>query len=185
MPKLKISFRGSKAQKERAKDILDLIPRISQLSEGDVRLKIQDLIDEHDLTAHILVNGNGVWSRKRIIKNLRRILTHGTLYDRERPIYAPVGSTLRLPNGATPILSKYFYQFLHLCCGSIAHYNIHGWIHQYPTADNLKKFFKRNEFGKRVLDWIPEWHSDARRIVEEIEQMLFPFETFMKTRADN
>lgn len=185
MTKLKISFRGHKAQKERAKTLVSELPPIEQLKERVARLIIQDLIDHHDLKVNILVNGNTVWSKKRIIRNLKRILKHGTLYDARRPMYAPVGSMLRLPNGAAPVLSKYFYEFLTSCCGSIAHYNIHGWIHQYPTADNLKKFFKRNEFGKRVSDWIPEWYSDARRIVEEIEQMLFPFETFMKARADN
>lgn len=182
---LKISLRGNKAQKQRARELLDTIPLLEARPEAEARLKIQDLIDEYDLKAAILVNGNSVWSKKRIIRNLKRILKRGTLYDENKPIYTPVGSMLRLPNGAAPILSKYFYQFLHLQCGSIAHYNIHGWIHHYPTIDSLKKFFKSNEFGKKVSEWIPEWYADARRIVEEIEQLLFPFQTYMKSRKTN
>lgn len=182
MTKLNISFRGNKTQKETAKGALGLIPNLEQMKEAEARLKIQDLIDEHDLKASILVNGNTVWSKKRILRNLDRIMKHGTLYLRRSPRYVPVGSMLRFPQGGTPVLSKYFYKFLHLDCGSIAHYNIHGWICHYPTVDYLKKFFMKNEFGKRVVDWIPDWYADAKRIVEEIEQKLFPFQTFMKAR---
>ena len=77
------------------------------------------------------------------------------------------------------MLSKYFYEFLHLDCGSIAHYNIHGWIAEYPTLEHLKKFFRRNEFGRRVLDYIPYWHTDAKRIVEAIEIQLYPVESYI------
>lgn len=187
MSKLKISFRGHKAQKERTKDVLGDIAKISQMKECDARLKIQDLIDEHDLKASILVNGNTVWSKKRIMRNLKRIVKHGTLYDgRKRIRYIPLGSMLYMPATPAdfkPILSRYFYDFLTSCCGSIAHYNIYGWIHYYPTVDYLKKFFETNEFGKPVRDWIPGWHTDAKRIVEEIEQKLFPFQTFLKSKT--
>lgn len=152
------------------------------MKESEARLKIQDLIDEYDLKASILVNGNTVWSKKRILRNLDRIMKHETLYLRRSPRYVPIGSMLRLPQGGTPVLSKYFYEFLHLECGSIAHYNIHGWICHYPTVDYLKKFFEKNEFGKQVIDWIPDWYTDAKRIVEEIEQKLFPFQTFLKNK---
>lgn len=125
--------------------------------------------DTHNLKATILFNGNTVWSKTRILRNLRRIMKHGTLYNQDQ--HKP------------PILSHYFYTFLHLDCGSIAHYDIHGWIHKYPTIDELKAFFKRNEFGKRVLDDIPAWHTDARAIVQAIEERLFPFQTFLKSRT--
>lgn len=179
---LKISYRGHKREKETAKEVLSNIPNLPRMKESEARLKIQDAIDEHDLKAKILVNGNTVWSKKKILRNLDRIMKHGTLYDRQRPRYMPVGSMLRIPTGGAPLLSKYFYNFLTLCCGSIAHYDINGWICHYPTVDYLKKFFMRNEFGKRVLDWIPDWYADAKRIVEEIEHKLFPFQTYMKTR---
>lgn len=138
------------------------------MKEPGVRLQAQELIDKHHLKASILINGNAVWSKTRVLTNLNRIMKNGTLYneDQKKP----------------PILSHYFYQFLHQVCGSTAHYNIHGWIHKYSTIEHLKRFFKKNEFGERVLDWIPKWRTDARVIVEEIEKKLFPFESYMKTR---
>lgn len=182
---LKISYRGHKKEKETAKEALSRIPNLTQMKEPEARLKIQDVIDEHNLKAAILVNGNTVWSRKRILRNTDQIIKHGTLYGEKRVRWIPLGSMLYMPATPAdfkPVLSKYFYGFLISCCGSIAHYNIHGWIHHYPTVDYLKKFFQRNEFGKPVRDWIPGWYTDAKRIVEEIEQKLFPFQTFLKNK---
>lgn len=148
-----------------ASDIIKKTPGLTRVREGKARLLIQDAIDQHNLKATVLVNGNIVWSKKKILRNLERIIRHGTLYN---------------PNqDKPPILSHYFYEFLHLDCGSIAHYDIHGWIHKYPTLEHLKNFFRKNEFGKRVLDDIPAWHTDAKRIVEAIERKLFPWQTYM------
>jgi len=182
---LKISYRGHKKEKKTAKEILSSIPNLARMKEPEARLKIQDAIDEYDLKVAILVNGNTIWSQKRILRNLAQIIKHGTLYGEKRVRWIPLGSTLHMPATPAdfkPVLSKYFYSFLTSCCGSIAHYNIYGWIHHYPTVDYLKKFFQRNEFGKPVRDWIPGWYTDAKRIVDEIEQKLFPFQTFLKNK---
>jgi len=149
-------------------------------SEAVDRLLIQKAIDEHNLKADILYDGNGVWSLERILKNMRRIIKHGTLYDCQRPRYIPIGSMLRVPEGGKPILSEYFYEFLHLNCGTIAHYNIQGWIAHYPTVDDLKRLFKKNEYGKPVLEDVPGWKTDVKRIVEHIYMLLFPFESYLK-----
>lgn len=165
---VKITYFGSEKDIAKAVTVIKRYRSLPRMTEPKARLKIQKLIDKHNLKASILVNGNTVWSKKRILANLRRIMKHGILYnlDQEKP----------------PILSHYFYQFLHLECGSIAHYDIHGWIHKYPRVEHLKEFFRKNEFGKGVLEWIPGWKTDARAIVQEIEKVLFPFETYMKTR---
>jgi len=160
----KITYYGSETEITHAIAVLKQHVHVKIMKEADARLLIQKLIDEHHLKATIHVNNNTVWSKDRILKNLERILNEGKLYNEK------------------PILSHYFYQFLHLVCGSTAHTDIHGWISKYPTAEHLKKFFKQNEFGKRVLDWIPGWHTDAKAIVETIETKLFPFETYMRTR---
>jgi len=164
-----IIYHGSERDIIKAAKVLKKHRSLSRMKEPEARLKIQSLIDEHDLKATILVNGNVVWSKKRILQNLQRIMKHGALYTIE--------------DDEQPILSHYFYEFLHLCCGSIAHYDINGWISKYPTVDHLKQFFMKNEFGKRVLDWIPEWKTDAKEIVKEIEQTLFPFQSYMKTKT--
>jgi hypothetical protein len=192
----KIRLTGQKKAVERAKKLLFTIPGIDEEplkigdydyyttieSEESIRLKIQDLIDEHNIRAAIMVNENSVWSKKRILDNLQRIMLHGTLYNGEPPKYHQIGGVLRIPVGGKPILSKYFYEFLHLHCGSMAHFNIYGWVSQYPTVEDLKKFFKKNEYGKRVLDDVPSWHTDARNIVEAIEQQLFPLESYIYWR---
>ena len=175
-----ITIHGSRSEIEKAKSVLEGIPNLEVLKEPDARLVIQEAIDQHNLMAMILYDGNNVWSMKRILGNLQSIIKNGRLYDKNKPRWLPIGSMLRMPTGGEPILSKYFYDFLHLCCGSIAHYDIHGWIAEYPTLEDLKQFFRKNEYGKRVLDDIPMWKTDAKRIVEEIERQLFPFETYLK-----
>jgi hypothetical protein len=175
-----ITIHGSRSEIEKAKSVLEGIPNLEMLKESDARLVIQEAIDQHNLTAGILYDGNSVWSMKRILGNLQTIIKNGRLYDKDKPRWIPIESMLRMPTGGKPILSKYFYDFLHLQCGSIAHYDIQGWIAEYPTLEDLKQFFKKNEYGKRVLDYIPAWETDAKRIVEEIERQLFPFETYLK-----
>ena len=162
---------------------MEEIPSLKELSESKARLVIQESIDTHNLKASILYNGNTVWSKNRIIRNLNRIIQHGVLYNKQKPRFIPIGSMLRMPTIGDTILSKYFYNFLHLCCGSIAHYDIRGWVATYPTVDDLKAFFKKNEYGKRVLDYIPRWKTDVIEIVKAIETLLFPFEKFMESRT--
>ena len=153
------------------------------MEEPTARLKIQKLIDKHNIKASILFNGNGVYSKKRILRNLRIIINKGKLYRDQTPKYFVVGPLILPPDTGKLILTKYFYEFLHLCCGSIAHHNIYGWVTCYPTLEDLKQFFKKNEYGKRVLDDIPWWHTDAKKIVQAIERQLFPFEHFKKKHA--
>jgi len=144
-------------------------PRLENVKEANARLIIQQIIDQNHIKASILINGNSVWSKDRILRNLEQIIQYGTLYNEDQT--------------KPPILSHYFYQFLNQVCGSMAHCDISGWIHKYPSIEHLKKFFKSNEFGKRVLEFIPPDRADARAIVEAIEAKLFPFETYMKTRT--
>jgi len=165
---IKITYYGSEKDISKAVTVLKKHKNLETMSEPKARLLIQKLIDKHHLKASIMVNDNSVWSLERIIGNLEQIIKHGTLYNQDQ--------------SKPPILSHYFYQFLSLECGSIAHYDISGWIHRYPTIEHLKKFFRQNEFGKRVLDWIPKDHADSRAIVEAIEARLFPFQTYMQKR---
>ena len=164
----KITYYGSEKEIAKAVAILKKHRGLQRMSEGRARLVIQQLIDRHNLKATIHVNNNAVWSKKRILRNLRMIIKQGTLYDPDQD--------------KPPILSHYFYQFLNLCCGSIAHHDIYGWIRKYPTAEHLKHFFLKNELGERVLDYIPRRKTDARAIVREIEIALYPFQSYMKNR---
>jgi len=179
----RVEIIGSRQQITRAENVLlSRLSSLVSLKEPEARIRIQDVIDEYDLKADILYCGNTVWSRKQIIRNLKRIIKAGTLYDPKRLSYVPIGSMLRMPVVGKTILSKYFYEFLHLECGSIAHYNIQGWVTHYPTLEDLKQFFRKNEYGRRVLDSIPWWETDVRRIVQDIEDLLFPLQSYVRYR---
>jgi len=151
----RVEIIGSRQQITRAENVLlSRLSSLVSLKEPEARIRIQDLIDEYDLKADILYCGNTVWSRKQIIRNLKRIIKAGTLYDPKRLSYVPIGSMLRMPVVGKTILSKYFYKFLHLECGSIAHYNIQGWVTHYPTLEDLKQFFRKKgvRFNSMVGD---------------------------------
>ncbi len=175
---------GGKKDVEKAEALVSLIPDIKLLPESKARLLIQKTVEDNNLKATILFDGNSIWNSKRILANLRRIMQTGTLYNGKKPKYIPIGSMLRMPVVGQCILSDYFYDFLHGHCGSIAHYNKQGWVTEYPTVEDLKAFFMKNEFGHRVLDDIPEWMTDAKRVVEEIETTLFPLQSFMKSKQN-
>lgn len=180
---IKIEVRGQRKAVEKAQKILGpQLNQLEQMNEEDARLKIQDMIDEHRLAACIIVNGNSVWSKRRILGNARRIRETGRLYGEKTPHRELIAGVLYLPAKTDPILSKYFYEFLHQHCGSIAHYNIHGWIAEYPTLDHLKRFFRKNELGYRVIDYIPSYMADAKCIVEAIEMLLFPLESYVRSK---
>ena len=146
----RISIYGSEKETNKAAYIITTnLPDIKELDEPEARLKLQDLIDEKGIKASVLFDGNGVWSHKRILRDIRRVKKNGM----EK-------------------MTRYLYNFLTLCCGSIAHYNKYGWIDYYPDLSHFIEFFKRNEFGLRVLDDIPEWKTDCKRIVKDIEKEL-------------
>jgi len=181
-----IRILGSPKQLEKAQNILETMqPLLKTLGEAQTRLMIQDAIDENHLNASILHKGNRVWSRRKILRNLERIIEKGTLYGNKRVKWLRVNDSICLPETPAnfkPVLSKYFYEFLTLCCGSSAHYNLAGWIGIYPTLEDLKSFFQKNEHGKPVSEWIPEWKADAKRIVDDIERTLYPFRSYIKSR---
>ena len=146
-------------------------PILSSLSEKEARLLIQKIIDREKLRATVMFDGNIVWSFGKIIGNLKRIVKAGRLYSDGTPGEVRVGMMI-FPSEVKPILSKYFYKFLHLECGSIAHYSIHGWIGHYPTVEALRQFFMKNEYGKRVYDHVGWRYADVLRIVKEMERIL-------------
>lgn len=116
-------------------------------TESTARKIVQNIIDDKNIKADILYDGNTVWSKKRILRGVKRVKNNGM-----------------------KSMTKYLYKFLSLACGSIAHYSINGWIDCYPTFEHLRQFFKRNESGSRVLDYIPVWKSDVYNIVVDIEK---------------
>jgi hypothetical protein len=145
----RITLIGSAPKIAETSLLLNDISSLAQLQEPAARRAIQQCIDTHNIRTIIMFDGNTVWHKKRILADIRRVKTRGMLS-----------------------LTDYLYNFLSLSCGSIAHFNRLGWIATYPSIDHLRRFFRRNEYGQRVLDYIPLWKTDARVIVEEIEKIL-------------
>src|SRR5579872_6453091 len=51
------------------------------------------------------------------------------------------------------LLTQEAYTFIHLYCGSIAHFSIEGWKHTYrDLRDFLNFFLVRNEYGTCLID---------------------------------
>jgi hypothetical protein len=83
--------------------------------EKDVRIILQEKLDEEKFDFEddfVLVNGNSIWSLKKIMKELEDIKKSGT----------------------TSQISGYFYKFMHLNF-TIAHNNIAGWMSEHPSFD--------------------------------------------------
>jgi len=146
----RIKLYGTTKQIDDAEKVLIKIDYpISTMSESEARLIIQELIDSGRIKAKVLFNGNSVWGKKKIIRDIKKV-----------------------KNGGMEKLTNHLYDFLHLSCGSIAHYDKGGWIDTYPTIEHLRQFFLNNEFGQRVLRHIPVWKSDVKNIVTDIEIVL-------------
>lgn len=121
--------------------------------EPHIRKIIQGILDFPDNKLRqltVLYDGNTVWSKDKILADVKRITKNGDMTQ----------------------MTNHLYEFLHLCCGSIAHYNKLGWIDTYPTVSDLKRFFANNEFGQKVIDHIPHWKTDVIGIVTGVNKIL-------------
>jgi uncharacterized protein YcbK (DUF882 family) len=145
----RIKIYGTGKEVARAKKILSLYP-LKERNEQQARMMIQEIIDGENIKAHILINGNSIYSKHRILRNVKRLIRTNDMNN----------------------LSDYFYEFLTNSCGSIAHYSKHGWICEYPTVLSLQEFFERNEFGERAYNHVPYSYIDSREIILEIEELL-------------
>jgi len=120
-------------------------------NEGTDRLMIQRWIAERNFKPVVLYNGNTVVREDKIISEFNRILKRGTLEK----------------------MTNYFYEFLILDAGSIAHYSKQGWIHFYGnSAKRLCDFFLHNEYGRDVLSDQPDWKTDCIEISKKFLAMV-------------
>jgi hypothetical protein len=76
-----------------------------------------------------------------------------------------------LSNRNIDLLTKEAYTFIHLYCGSIAHFSLEGWKHTYrDLRDFINFFLVRNEYGCCLVD-PPEFMNltqKNRHIIQEI-----------------
>lgn len=133
--KLKIALDGTKTTVQKAVAALDRMTLTN--SEGRDRLLIQRVMDENDLRASILYNGNIVWPRGRLLKEYQKYSKSGSIEN----------------------LTDFFYSFLNLGCDDIAHYNKQGYI-EYYNGDF-------EEVKKKVIFatvFVPAWHTDLQKV---------------------
>jgi hypothetical protein len=161
-----ITISGTEDQVEKAKKVLAPLVQVSEkvplsmsLGEDELRMSLQDTIDMFNITAMVVHKGHRVWSRKRIINNLHKVKVQGPEH-----------------------LSNYFYEFIKEVCGSKLYFNKAAWIKNHSTVDAFGKFFLKNDYGKDACDYIPEWKADAKRIVEDIQRFLFPFQSYVRSK---
>lgn len=133
-----------------SKDINNTISILSTLSltdnETEDRKIISDAIDKYNIKAHILYKGNTVYGINTMVKKFKNLFKGGDMRK----------------------LTKDCYLYLIYNCGSIAHYNKEGWISCYPTIDNLRQFFRKNEYGKDIVSDRPWWDYDGREINKQL-----------------
>ncbi|MFW6024992.1 MAG: hypothetical protein ACOCRX_01490 [Candidatus Woesearchaeota archaeon] len=125
---------------------------IKENNEKKIRKFIQEeIIHKHKFAQNIVIlyEGNTIINDIKILRDIEKVKKRGM-----------------------QAMTNNLYEFLHLTCGSIAHYNKQGWIAAYPTVESLKDFFKNNEFGERVLHHISNDNIDAIKTVEQIEDKL-------------
>jgi len=149
----KLRVIGNPSDVEKFEGLIVSYDNFEGFHEAHVRTIIQDILDSpsnklRQLT--VLYDGNTVWSKDKLLKDVKTIVKNKDMSK----------------------MTNHLYEFLHLCCGSIAHYNKQGWIDTYPNVSDLQSFFKRNEFGGNVLDSIPHWKTDVIKIVSGINKVL-------------
>lgn len=109
--------------------------------EAKNRCIIQDIIDTHNFKGTVLYNGNIVWPYKMTVR------AFNTLFNEYDMHY----------------FSDFLYKFMHLNCGTIAHYNKQWWIQQYPDPVDVKNLLLNAS--------IPSRKSDVKQIVDTVSQL--------------
>ena len=90
----RVAIYGNKKNVEATEIVLvKNIPQLPTLPEAQARIKIQEVIDNENIRADILFDGNSVWSKKKILRDIKKIEKQGMNK-----------------------LSDYLYKFLSLSC---------------------------------------------------------------------
>ena len=108
----KIDVIGSKNEVAKVELFLDNIEEAKK--EYNYRLILQDYIDTTGNNITIMHEGNHVWSKKRVLRDFKRIMKN---YNADN-------------------FTDYLYQFMHLNF-TIAHYDKYGWLATYQTKQEF------------------------------------------------
>ena len=119
-------------------------------SESDLRRYLSIYVAENASNYWLLCDGNNIWDVKKLTRQFSKLLKNYNIGN----------------------LTNYLYEFFHLQCGSIAHYNKSGWFDEYSNKNRLKQFFQDNEYGQPVRDYSPHWHYDVREAQTKMADIL-------------
>ena len=117
----------------------------SDKSEKEKRIEVQEYIDKNNLSykVDVMYDGNSIWSLKRIQDAVAKMKKRGI-----------------------DAMDDYFYEFMHLCGGTIAHHNKQGWIATYPSLAAIRDEVIKGTSGRRILRHQPDWKGDTQRIAK-------------------
>ncbi len=74
----RVAIYGNKQHIEEAEIVLlKNIPDLPAITESQARIRIQEVIDSENIKADILFDGNSVWSKKKILRDIKKIKKHG------------------------------------------------------------------------------------------------------------
>ena len=138
--KKRIRIIGNQKNVEIAKELLSKIEKSLTGRESEDRLLIQDHVSEK-VRVTILYDGNTVYGEKQLLTDLDKCIEDGM-----------------------ESLSNDLYEFFHLYCGTIAHYNREGWIDQYPELSMVYHMLTRCI--------TPDWKTDQQVIVRAMIKKL-------------
>lgn len=122
----------------------------TEVREPQFRIMLQKWMDDVNCPVAMLINGNCVWPYNKTMRDFRKVVN----------------------NDDTSKMTNHLYKFFNLCCGTIAHYDKYGWSQVYSDNRALRSLFKRNEYGRSVVNFMPGWKTDAIRIAKDMEEIL-------------
>ena len=145
----RITLHGNEKNVARCEELLESIKIYLVGREDKDRLVIQENVCDK-VRCSILYEGNSVHGIKTIMNDFDKLFKEGGMSN----------------------LTDELYDFFHLNCGTIAHYNREGWIGNYSSIGALRDLFMRNEYGQDVYSHIPSWKTDCKEIVLKMESKL-------------
>jgi len=135
----KIKIYGSRKNINICKEALDEIS-LTGIEQAD-RVLIQNMIDEKAIKADIFYDGNFVVPFTKTVKEFKK-------YNKSNNIDK---------------MTDYFYKFLTVTLGDIAHYDKHGYIYYYRDFESIKSNLIN-------LAYAPGWYTDLKKVLDVIKE---------------
>ena len=114
-------------------------------TEYELQKALLPFAESLSINAWVLVDGNIVWNVSRLVKDMNKLLNNYKIEN----------------------FTDYLYKFFSLQCGTIAHYNRHGWWEEYQPASKFLEFVA----GLQEKTSTPDWHYTSQLAKEKLSQL--------------